>query len=81
MPGKKRRARSSMRTSPSALQSSPPGSKATVITDVIDIKGAELNAHLGQIETDSFNFEALNKFGNELGPLVLPRWCARSSPA
>jgi hypothetical protein len=49
------------------------GSKATVITDAIDIKGAELNAHLGQIETEAFTLDALNKFGDKLAQLVLPR--------
>ncbi len=49
------------------------GSKATVITDVVDIKGARLKAHLEQIRADSFTLDTLNEFGNDLGLLVLPQ--------
>lgn len=48
------------------------GSRATVITDEIDINGAELNAHLRLIETDSFTPGALGGFGNDLAQRVLP---------
>jgi len=49
------------------------GSRATVITDVVDVKGTELNGHLEQIETQSFNFEGLYAFGEKLADLVLPQ--------
>ena len=48
------------------------GQKATVITDAIDIDGIQLNAHLEQIERESFNIGSLDKFGHELAQLVLP---------
>lgn len=48
------------------------GQKATVITDAIDIDGAQLIAHLEQIEQQSFNMGSLDKFGHELAQLVLP---------
>jgi pimeloyl-ACP methyl ester carboxylesterase len=49
------------------------GSKATVITDAIDIKGAELNAHLGKIEKELSSLDDLNDFGDRLAQLVLPQ--------
>lgn len=49
------------------------GSKATVITDTIDINGVDLNAHLDLIRSDSFDFNGLNEFGKKLADLVLPK--------
>ncbi|NLI80441.1 MAG: CHAT domain-containing protein [Deltaproteobacteria bacterium] len=49
------------------------GSRATVITDVVDVKGRELNAHLEQIEKESFDFTGLDAFGRKLADLVLPQ--------
>lgn len=48
------------------------GSKATVITDTIDIKGEALNSHLDLIRKNSFNMDNLNLFGEKLAELVLP---------
>lgn len=49
------------------------GSRATVITDVVEINGAELDAHLKQIETQSIHFNNLDAFGEKLASLVLPQ--------
>ncbi len=48
------------------------GSKATVVTDLVAVNAARLNAHLALIETDRFTFSRLNAFGAKLGKMVLP---------
>lgn len=48
------------------------GSKATVVTDTLEVEGPRLNAHLGKIEERSLHFDNLNEFGDELARLVLP---------
>jgi len=48
------------------------GSKATVITDSIEVDGKQLNLHLEQIETREFGIDILPRFGAELARQVLP---------
>lgn len=48
------------------------GSKATVITDTVEVNGKDLNRHLDQIETQGFQYDVLESFGTALGELVLP---------
>lgn len=48
------------------------GAKATVVTDMIDVDAARLNAHLAVIESNAFDFVQLDNFGTELGKIVLP---------
>ena len=48
------------------------GQKATVITDAIEINGAQLKTHLEHIERESFTMGSLGRFGQELAHLVLP---------
>jgi hypothetical protein len=48
------------------------GAKATVITDEIEVKAPELNAHLADIETPSFGSDSLPAFGRRLAELALP---------
>jgi pimeloyl-ACP methyl ester carboxylesterase len=48
------------------------GSKATVVTDSIEIDATRLNRHLEVIETRDFGFDGLDAFGAELAELVLP---------
>lgn len=48
------------------------GSRATVITDTIEIIGRDLNRHLDLIETQGFRYDVLEEFGRTLGEMVLP---------
>jgi pimeloyl-ACP methyl ester carboxylesterase len=48
------------------------GSKATVVTDSVDVDAAKLNRHLEKIETQAFGFGGLAEFGSDLGDMVLP---------
>jgi CHAT domain-containing protein len=48
------------------------GSKATVVTDSVEIDTVALNHHLEVIETQAFNFAGLESYGKELAQLVLP---------
>jgi hypothetical protein len=48
------------------------GSRATVVTDSIEVDAAQLNRHLEKIETQAFGFDGLEAFGAALGDMVLP---------
>jgi len=48
------------------------GSRATVVTDTIDVDAGVLNAHLSFIESRSFSPARIEDFGQRLGELVLP---------
>jgi CHAT domain-containing protein len=48
------------------------GSRATVVTAAKDVDTNKLDQHLEEIEKRSFNFNALDAFGTDLGDLVLP---------
>lgn len=54
------------------------GSKATVVTDSIQIDAARLNRHLEKIETQSFTFAGLQQFGADLAEMALPPLVHRS---
>jgi len=57
------------------------GSKATVITDTIDIKGSELNSHLDTIQPRTLHFDNLEDFGKKLAGLVLPQLVLKVLPS
>lgn len=54
------------------------GSKATVITDSIEINATQLNGHLEKIETQAFDFDNLEAFGSALADMVLPTLVRRA---
>ena len=54
------------------------GSKATVVTDTIQIDAAKLNRHLEKIETQSFDFKGLKDYGKALAEMVLPTLVGRA---